>query len=138
MKRGRGQPKHAPTDDQRKIVTMAAMIGTPHHDIAPLIGISIKTLLRHYRKELDISKTSATVKVGGTLYNAAVSGNVTAMIFWMKAQAGWRDVHIVKHGGDEQGVPIAHAIATSEITDEDAMKAYLQLIAKSEPEDSDK
>jgi hypothetical protein len=136
MKRGRGQPKHAPTDDQRKIVTMAAMIGTPHHDIGPLIGISIKTLLKHYRKELRISKTSATVKVGGTLYNAAVGGNTAAMIFWMKAQAGWREVTVVKHGGDENSKPIALAVATAEATDEDAMKAYLQLIAKPDDEET--
>ena len=138
MRRPNGRPNHAPTPEQRQLCELAAVIGTPHHDIAQLLGITTKTLLKHYRKELDLGKTRANVKVGGALYNAAVKGNTSAQIFWMKAQAGWREVHIVKHGGDEQGVPIAHAIATSEITDEDAMKAYVQLIAKSEPEDSDK
>ena len=131
MTRPAHRPPHAPTPEQRQIVELAAVVGIPHHDIGPLVGVSIKTLLKHYRKELALGKTRANVKVGGSLYNAAIKGNVAAMIFWMKAQAGWREVQHHEHAGPG-GKPIALAAASASISDEDAMKVYLKLVSKEE------
>lgn len=82
---------HDPTDIQRREVSAYAAVGTPHHSIAKLVGLSIKTLLKHYRDELDTGKARANAQVGKTLFQQAIGGNTTAAIFWMKAQAGWTD-----------------------------------------------
>jgi len=82
---------HDPTDVQRREVSAYAAVGTPHHSIAKLVGLSIKTLLKHYRDELDTGKARANAQVGKTLFQQAIGGNTTAAIFWMKAQAGWTD-----------------------------------------------
>ena len=127
-KRERGRPQHVPTDDQRKIAELAAAVGIPHHEIGPLIGVSIKTLLKYYRRELKLGKTKATVTVGGRLYKMTET-NAAAAIFWMKSQAGWREKHVVEHANAD-GKPLAHAMVTAAADDEDAMKAYLAMITK--------
>lgn len=84
---------HAPTDKQRAEVSAYAGVGLPHEQIATLIDIDEKTLRKHYRKELDRGTAQATANVAKTLYQQATKGNVAAMIFWMKARAGWREKH---------------------------------------------
>lgn len=83
--------RHAPTEQMRKEVSAYAAVGVPHHDIAKLIGIDTKTMLKYYRDELDTGKTRANAKVAGSLYKQALEGNTAAAIFWMKAQAGWSE-----------------------------------------------
>lgn len=83
---------HKPTADTRYRVTAYAMVGTPQQDIARLLGVHPSTLQRHYSNELKLARSEANAKVGGRLFQAAMEGNVSAMIFWMKAQAGWREV----------------------------------------------
>jgi len=123
-----GRPAHRPTPENRRLVELAAAVGTPHHDIAKLIGTGTRQLLRDYPDELELGKIRANVKIGGTLYNAAVKGNVTAMIFWQKCQAGWRETpQRVEHTGAD-GRPIATANVNAEANDADAMRAYLAMI----------
>ncbi len=85
------RPAHKPTDEGRRRVKTYAAVGVPHHDIARIMRMDTKTLLKHYRVELDLGKAEANAAVGGQLYKMAMSGNVAAAIFWMKAQAGWRE-----------------------------------------------
>lgn len=105
------KPRHKPTDDQLAKCQAYAMVGVPHHDIAKLLGISTPTLLARYRDQLHLGKATATANVGGRLYKAAMAGSVPSMIFWMKSQAGWREVAQVdhKHMG-AQGGPIQQEI----------------------------
>ena len=49
----RGRPAHQPTEATRREVRGAAAF-IPHEAIAALVGISNKTLLKHYREELDL------------------------------------------------------------------------------------
>ena len=86
---------HEPTDRQRAEVEAYAAVGVPQEDIARLIGISKPTLYDRYRDELDLGKAKANAQVAKTLFREAVNGNMTAAIFWMKAQAGWREKHEV-------------------------------------------
>jgi hypothetical protein len=72
-----------------------AAVGVPQLDIARLIGISLPTLYDRYRDQLDLGKAKANAQVAKTLFREAVNGNMTAAIFWMKAQAGWREKHEV-------------------------------------------
>jgi TorA maturation chaperone TorD len=40
---------------------------------------------------LDLAKAKANATIGGALFNKAKTGDTSAMIFWMKTQAGWRE-----------------------------------------------
>jgi len=85
------KPPHAPTDAQRQTVQLHTTVGTPQETIAQILGIDPKTLRKHYRDELDLSRAKANATIGGALFNKAKGGDTAAMIFWMKTQAGWRE-----------------------------------------------
>lgn len=88
---------HAPTETSRKLVQLHATIGTQQHTIADILGIDDKTLRKHYREELDHAMAQANATIGGALFNKAKGGDTTAMIFWMKTRAGWRERQEVDH-----------------------------------------
>jgi hypothetical protein len=88
---------HYPTEAQRQLVQLHATIGTPQKTIAGIIGIDDKTLAKHYREELDLAMAKANAAIGGALFNKAKGGDTTAMIFWMKTRARWKEQHQVDH-----------------------------------------
>jgi hypothetical protein len=92
---------HVPTDAQRQTVRLHTTVGTDQPTIARVIGIDPKTMRKHYRDELDISKAKANATVGGALFNKAKGGDTAAMIFWMKTQAGWREKTDINHTSDD-------------------------------------
>lgn len=94
---------HAPDDDQRSKVEMLAAVGVPQEDIARLIDIDSKTLRLRYRDELDMGTAKANAQVAQCLYRRAIGGDLGAMIFWLKARAGWREKHILEHTGADGG-----------------------------------
>ena len=113
-----------PTAEQRKLVqTMAA--GIQSEAICLVIGVSGKTLRKHYRAELDTAVTRANAMVAGSLYMKAVKGNVVAQIFWLKTRAGWKEPERiqVQHSG-----AIGHYDLTKLSTDE-----IREIVAKLEP-----
>ena len=91
MSKQRGRPAHAPTEETRDIVKAHAVVGTPRDVIASIIGITADTLAKHYRPELDESMAKCCAAIAGALYGKAMSGDVTAMIFWLKTRARWRE-----------------------------------------------
>jgi len=91
------KPPHKPTDAERQLVQLHATIGTPQQIIAQIIGVDAKTLRKHYREELDLASAKANATVGGALFNKARGGDTTAMIFWMKTRAGWREKQEIDH-----------------------------------------
>ena len=90
------KPPHKPTDAERQLVQLHATIGTPQQIIAQIIGVDAKTLRKYYREELDLASAKANATVGGALFNKARGGDTTAMIFWMKTRAGWREVQQIE------------------------------------------
>jgi len=121
------RPRHEPTHDLRTQIKAYATVGVPHHDIAVLVGLTTKTLLKYYRVELDAGKARGNATVARRLFAQATSGNLGAMIFWLKAQAGWREVHVQENrypdGIPEQAISITH-----KLTADDAARAYQQLM----------
>lgn len=81
-----------PTDEQRRQVEAMSGYGVPHDDIAVVLGVTAKTLRKHFRLELDRGAARANARVGQRLFEMASSGqNTAATIFWLKARAGWRE-----------------------------------------------
>ncbi|MFA7174479.1 MAG: hypothetical protein WC340_13930 [Kiritimatiellia bacterium] len=96
-----GMPPHEPTRATRDLVQLHTMVGTTQETIASIIGIDPKTLRKYYRDELDQSKAKANATIGGALFNKAKSGDTTAMIFWMKTQAGWKETTAIDHSSSD-------------------------------------
>lgn len=90
--RRHGHPEHKPTEETRNEVSMHVVVGTPHERIAKAMGIGLSTLQKHYAEELATAADKANRAVAGTLfYKATVEKDTTAMIFWMKTRARWRE-----------------------------------------------
>lgn len=89
-----GRPAHEPTEATRQTVQMHTMVGTPQEIVADVLGIDAKTLRKWYRDELDLAKAKANASVCGTLYKKCLSGDTTAMIFWLKTQAQWKETTV--------------------------------------------
>ena len=83
---------HAPTDKTRAEVSALCSFGITQDEIATYLDIDIKTLCKHYRKELDTGATKANAAMAKRLFDAGVKdGSVPAMIFWLKTRARWRE-----------------------------------------------
>ncbi len=93
-----------PTDEERTMVEKMASVGITQTEISKVVGDGIddKTLRKHFRKELDTAKIKANAAVGLTLYNKALNGDTAALIWYSKAQMGWREKsHLeIEHSGD--------------------------------------
>jgi predicted ArsR family transcriptional regulator len=77
------RPSYQPTEDQQRLARAMAAVGARQEDIAAELGITAKTLRKHFRQELRQGVTHANVKVGQTLFAMATSGrNVAASIYW--------------------------------------------------------
>lgn len=101
MKQPRGQPAHKPTDETRKTAETLSGLGLPLTQIAVLIGkgIDVKTLTKHYAKQLEEGKAKANSQVTKNLFQKCMSGDTTAQIWWTKTQLGWKDTSRVEHTG---------------------------------------
>lgn len=81
-----------PDEELRRRVKTLSGIGMRPDQICDVIGLrSVKTLRRHFAKELDAGRAEAIVNVQKTVFERAVSGRDPAMtIFALKVRAGWR------------------------------------------------
>ena len=77
-------------------------------------GISVNTLQRHFREELDAGAPMVKAKVIGSLVRSAVNGNVTAQIWFTKARLNWRGEHVTHEVQSGTGVLVAPAGVTPE------------------------
>jgi hypothetical protein len=82
-----------PTDDERMLVEQMSAVGIPQESICLIIrdGIDDKTLRKHFRKELDTALVKANAKVSGSLYNKAINGDTSSIIWWEKTRQGRRE-----------------------------------------------
>ena len=90
---GAGRPKFEPVDAERKQVEAFSGYGLPIEQIAILIreGISVDTLRKHFSNELVAGKAKANSGIGRTLFQKAMGGDTTAMIWWSKTQMRWAE-----------------------------------------------
>jgi len=102
----RGRPGHEPNEVTRQTVLMHVAVGTTVTDIAKLLGIGLKTLKKHYKEELNFGRSKANASVAGKLFDRAMNGDVTAQIFWLKAQANWSDKQQVEFSSEDGTSPV--------------------------------
>lgn len=107
-----GRPPHLPTGDTRNKVFMLSSVGTRHEDIATVLSISADTLTKYYKEELDKGRIEANASVAETLFKQAKEGNTTAMIFWLKSRAKWKESTQHEISGNPDGTPVEVKIVT--------------------------
>jgi hypothetical protein len=88
----------AVSDEVRERVRYLSGVGVRQDDIARIVGCAPKTLRKRLRDELDCGIAEANATVAGYLFNQVKAGNITAIIFWLKTRAGWRE----REGVEEQ------------------------------------
>jgi hypothetical protein len=93
---GAGRPAFEPVDAERKQVEALSGYGLPIEQIAVLVrdGIHVDTLRAHFTNELVSGKAKANGQVGKTLFQKAMGGDTTAMIWWSKTQMRWSEVQV--------------------------------------------
>lgn len=87
------------TDENLTLIKGWARDGLTNEQIAKNMGISVKTLYEwqktksEFRNALKKGKEVADYEVENALFKAAIEGNTTAMIFWLKNRRPdkWRD-----------------------------------------------
>lgn len=118
-KGSRGGPKEKTfTDEQRAQVLALATYGVTFDEIAKYIGVCKKTLMKHFRKELDEAQIDKEVKVRRFLFEGATgeamgkhgaqyADCVRAAMFWAKTQMGFKekqDLNVSNEDGSLQNV----------------------------------
>lgn len=101
--------------DLNKVESLAAN-GLTQEQIAAALGISESTL--HKRKQENTELTAAIKRgkakgialVTNKLMESIKGGNMTAMIFFLKTQAGWKETNVQEHTG-ANGDAIQHAVS---------------------------
>lgn len=114
---GAGRKRFTPTAAERRQVESMAGFGVPIESIASLVrdGISHETLRNRFAKELAQGKAKANAKVGQTLFQKAVAGDTTSLIWWTKTQMRWSETH--RHEIDVQHTHVLHLDALKRMAD---------------------
>ena len=76
--------------EHAKMVRSLSQYGIPHDDIAASIGCCVETMQRLYSDELAKGRAIANAKIGKRLFEKAMEGDVSALIFWAKCRMRWR------------------------------------------------
>jgi hypothetical protein len=91
---GAGQSPYEPTPADRATVKNLVVCGYPQEQIAACLGrrgISEPTLRKHFRRELDTSKSEVDVFATMTIIELMKRSNLGAACFYLKCRAGWRE-----------------------------------------------
>ena len=88
----KGMPTvHEPNKASRDVVRLWTQAGIQQKFIAEYLGITEKTLRKHYRPEIDKATRGNLAAVADRLFIEAKKGNISAAIFIMKTRGGWRE-----------------------------------------------
>jgi hypothetical protein len=102
------------TDQGKAAVTMGMLCGMTQEQIAAVMGIAPKTLRLHYRHELDTGKNGLIMKVAGNMAAIAINPQhpkcLTAGIFILKCQGGWREQTVEQEEADDSPVEFTLSI----------------------------
>jgi len=102
---GGGRPPVVFNDQQvLQIETLAAVLSKAQ--LSDYFGVSENTFREIEGRQPEVSeaykrgKAKAIGNVAGNLIAQAKAGNVSAAIFYLKTQAGWKETQTVEHDGE--------------------------------------
>ena len=90
--------------DLKQVESLAAN-GLTQEQIAAALGISESTLTKRKKENTDFTdaikrgKAKGIALVTNKLMESIKGGNITAMIFFLKTQAGWKETNVQEHTG---------------------------------------
>mgnify|MGYP001810624638 CR=1 FL=1 len=103
-KKPKGRPPHQPTEQSRSMVETLAGYGVPQEDIGRILKIGRDCVRTHYLEEYENGRAKANATICKFLYTQAQK-NLTAAIFWAKAQMQWKDhQHVELTGKDGKDI----------------------------------
>lgn len=109
-----GRPKITWDKAIAERVQEMSQYGTPHEEIAALVGISEPTLRKLYKKELIQGANMAKLGVRKKLYERCMAGDTACLIFYAKTQLGWKEDKGAKEPQkDDSAKAVAEAIANA-------------------------
>lgn len=126
---GAGRPGFKPTDEQRILVEKLAAFGVRLDEMHIFVAqddgkpVSASTLRKHFKNEIAQGRIKANYKVANALYrNAVDEGSISAQIFWLKTQGGWKAAPQAHELTGTGGAPIEQRTT---LIDEAQIKAAL-------------
>jgi DNA-binding transcriptional ArsR family regulator len=102
-KPARGGVAHVPTDRERLQVELMVAGGMTLDDIAMALGISRKTLSKHFAPEIEHGKAKVRGKLTSQVMALALGGDKPMLCFVLKTQFGWKETAVQEHVGKEGG-----------------------------------
>lgn len=88
-----------------------AQYGVPSADIAAFLGISKATLFKLYKGDMQKGRSVANAEIGKRLYQKAMDGDTTALIFWAKTRMRWRTEGPSEEEDEGATTPLAIKVA---------------------------
>ena len=119
----KGKYKEWLEPDGLLLISAWARDGLTDEQIADNMGVSRSTLNEWKKKYPDISDTLkrgkevVDIEVENALYRAALDGNITAIIFWLKNRQPqkWRDKQQVEMSGELKHINPFEELTTNEL-----------------------
>jgi len=105
---------YKPKEDDRKKVQAMVSFGITLENIAKIMEVTQKTLTKHFKNEIDTAHDRAVSAVAGKLYQKAMSGDNTCMIFYLKTRGKWREINrteLTDADGNNPMIGFAEALA---------------------------
>lgn len=91
-KRSKGRPAHEPAAITRRFVEVMAGAGVPQSEIAYVLAVTVPTLRKHYRDELQRGAAIVQSRLAGHLLRIASGRDATALkaiMFALQCRFGW-------------------------------------------------
>lgn len=88
-----------PREELRAKIKLMTAIGIPQAQIAGALKMSLETLARCYRDDLDYGATEANSVVGGKIFEAAKRGESWACTLWAARRMGWKETTATELSG---------------------------------------
>lgn len=104
--------------DHAKTVRTLSQYGVPQEDIAATIGCCVETMLKLYGQEHKEGRAVANAKIGKRLFEKAMEGDVSSLIFWAKTQMRWRETSKIDLTSSDQSMSPKAAFDLSTLSPE--------------------
>jgi len=85
---------HKRTETMAENVRQLALVGLNQDQMGKILKLDPKTLRKYYGDEIDNTRERLNGQIAMSLAQRALGGDTVSSIFWLKAQAGWRDQHV--------------------------------------------